>query len=172
MCGFAGKVGSQMSSNVTNTPVCYFACHRRSLDDKRRLQIPSKWYRKSDDGKAEEIQFALILWPHDGQADLCIQVLPPPVFEALWRKVTSVSFGDTEGQALKRTLAEKMEVANLDSTGRIMLPEWMAAAAGLEVGKEAVMNGMFDCFQIWSPERYDATRAGVAAKAPNAFRTI
>ena len=97
---------------------------------------------------------------------------PPPVFEALCRKVTSVSFGDTEGQALKRTLAEKMELVDLDNAGRIMLPEWMATAAGLGVGKEAVMNGMFDCFQIWSPERYESTRAGVAAKAPNAFRTI
>ena len=65
-----------------------------------------------------------------------------------------------------------MELVNLDSAGRIMLPEWIAAAAGLAVGKEAVMNGMFDCFQIWSPERYDATRSSVAAKAPNAFKTI
>jgi division/cell wall cluster transcriptional repressor MraZ len=161
-----------MSSNDTKVPVCYFACHRRSLDDKRRLQIPSKWYRKTDDGKVEEIQLALILWPHDGQPDQCIQVLPPEVFEGLWKKVTSMAFGDTEGQALKRTLAEKMELVNLDSAGRIMVPEWMTAGAGLAVGKEAVLNGMFDCFQIWSPERYESTRASVAAKAPNAFRTI
>jgi DNA-binding transcriptional regulator/RsmH inhibitor MraZ len=53
-----------------------------------------------------------------------------------------------------------------------MLPEWMASAAGLAVGKEAVLNGMFDYFQIWCPERYEGTRAGVAAKAPNAFRGL
>jgi division/cell wall cluster transcriptional repressor MraZ len=161
-----------MSSSGTKAPICYFACHRRNLDDKRRLQIPAKWYRKTEEGKVEEMQFALILWPHDGQPDLCIQVLPPEVFESLYKKVTSVAFGDTEGQALKRTLAEKMELVALDSAGRIMLPEWIATAAGLAMGSEAVMNGMFDCFQIWSPERYDATRSSVAAKAPNAFKTI
>ncbi len=161
-----------MPSNDAKGPICYFACHTRNLDDKRRLQIPSKWYRKTDDGKLERIQFALILWPHDGQADVCIQVLPPEKFQTLWNKVTSVSFGDTEGQALKRTLAENMELVDLDGAGRIMLPEWMATRAGLTVGNEVVLNGLFDSFQIWSPERYEATRPSVAAKAPNAFRTI
>jgi division/cell wall cluster transcriptional repressor MraZ len=161
-----------MSSIDTNSQICYFACHRRNLDDKRRLQIPAKWYNKSDDGKLLPVQYALILWPHDGQPDLFIQALPPVKFQVLWEKVTSVRFGDIEGQALKRTLAEKMDRVDLDSAGRIMVPEWMAGAAGLTVNKEVVLNGMFDCFQIWSPERYEATRAGVAAKAPNAFKDL
>lgn len=161
-----------MPSSDSNAPICYFACHRRGLDDKRRLQIPAKWYRKDEGGKVQEIQYALILWPHDDQPDMCIQVLPPEVFQELWRKVTSKSFGDSEGQALKRTLAEKMELVNLDSAGRITLPEWMAIGAGLTVGQEAVLNGMFDHFQIWNPERYEATRPGVAAKVPHAFKTI
>jgi MraZ protein len=161
-----------MSSSVTKVPVRYLACHRRNLDDKRRLQIPAKWYSKTDDGKIEPIQFALILWPHDEQPDMCIHVLPPAKFDALWQKVTSMAFGDTEGQALRRLLGEKAELVDLDSAGRVMVPEQMAAVAGLTAGGEAVMNGMFDSFQIWSPERYEATRAGVAAKAPNAFKMI
>ncbi len=161
-----------MSSEVAKTKLCYFGCHTRTLDDKRRLQIPSRWYQKTDDGKVEAIQFALILWPYDGQPDVCIQVLPPPVFDLLWSKVTSVSFGDMEGQALKRTLAEKMVQLDLDSAGRIVLPDWLATGAGLAVGKDAILSGLFDCFQIWSPERYEATRPSVAARVPNAFKTI
>ena len=163
---------ANMAASDNNAPICYFACHRRALDDKRRIQVPAKWYRKTEDGKIEETQLALILWPHDGAADMCIQVLPPPVFREVWRKVTSVPFGDTEGQALKRTLAEKMELVNLDGAGRIMLPDWMAAGAGLAVGQEAILNGMFDCYQIWSPERYEQTRASVAEKTPNAFKAL
>jgi division/cell wall cluster transcriptional repressor MraZ len=161
-----------MSSIDTNVQICYFACHRRNLDDKRRVQIPAKWYRKSDDNKIVPVPFALILWPYDGQPDLFIQALPPEKFQALWNKVTAVRFGDSEGQALKRTLAEKMDQVELDGAGRITLPDWMAAAAGLTVGREVVLNGMFDCFQIWSPERYDATRPSVAAKAPDAFKDL
>jgi division/cell wall cluster transcriptional repressor MraZ len=161
-----------MSSMDANAQICYFARHQRNLDDKRRLQIPAKWYKKDDDGKILPMQFALILWPHDGQPDMFIQALPPQKFQSLWDKVTSVRFGDVEGQALKRTLAEKMEQVELDGAGRLTLPDWMAAAAGLAVGKEVVMNGMFDCFQVWSPERYEATRPSVMAKAPNAFRDL
>ena len=161
-----------MSSSGASTQICYFACHRRNLDDKRRVQIPSKWIGKSDDGKIIPVTYALLLWEHDGQPDMCLQVLPPDKFQEFFREVTSVRFGDTAGQALKRALAEKMETVELDSAGRIVLPEWLAAGAGLAVGKEAVLNGMFDCFQIWAPERYEATRASVAAKTPNAFRQI
>jgi division/cell wall cluster transcriptional repressor MraZ len=161
-----------MSSIDTNAQICYFACHRRNLDDKRRVQVPAKWYKKSDDSKIVPVPFALILWPYDGQPDLFIQALPPEKFQVLWNKVASVRFGDTEGQALKRTLAEKMDQVELDGAGRITLPEWMATAAGLAVGREVILNGMFDCFQIWSPERYEATRASVAAKAPDAFKDL
>jgi division/cell wall cluster transcriptional repressor MraZ len=161
-----------MSPNETSTPICYFACHRRNLDEKRRVQIPAKWYRKAEGGKIEDPRMTLILWPHEGQPDMCIQVLPPPVFDKLFGKVTAAAFGNADGQALKRTLGERMEQVDLDAAGRIMVPEGMAAAAGLALGKEAVLNGMFDCFQIWNPERYEATRASVAAKVPKAFESI
>lgn len=153
-------------------PICYSAVHRRGLDEKRRLQVPAKWYRKTAEGKPEDIEYAMILWEYDGQPDMFVQVLPPDVFQKLWDKVTEKKFGDAEGQALTRTLGEKMEMVTLDSAGRITLPEWMVKAAGLEIGKEAVMNGMFNHFQIWSPERYEATRASTAAKASIGLRSI
>jgi DNA-binding transcriptional regulator/RsmH inhibitor MraZ len=161
-----------MSSIETSGQICYFALHERNLDDKRRLQIPSKWYKRTADGKITPVQYALILWPYEGQDDMFIQVLPPAKFQGLYDKVTAARFGDSEGQALKRTLAEKMEQVVLDGVGRITLPDWMAAKAGLVVGKETVLNGMFDCFQIWSPDRYEATRPSTAGKAPNAFRDL
>ncbi len=101
-----------------------------------------------------------------------IQVLPPEKFKVLWDRVTAVRFGDMAGQALKRMLAEKMERVELDGAGRITLPDWMATGAGLTVGNDIVLNGMFDDFQIWSPERYEATRPVVAARAPNAFKDL
>jgi division/cell wall cluster transcriptional repressor MraZ len=165
-------VDGSMSSIDTSGQICYFACHRRSLDDKRRVQVPSKWYKKNADGSILTTQYALILWPHDDLPDQFIQVLPPEKFKVLWDKVTAVRFGDPDGQALKRTLAEKMEQLELDGAGRLTLPDWMATAAGLAVGKEVVLNGMFDCFQIWSPDRYETTRPSVAAKVPNAFKDL
>ena len=45
----------------------------------------------------------------------------------------------------------------LDKAGRICLPDRLAAAAGLD--EEALLIGMFDRFQIWDPERYEAASA-------------
>ena len=58
----------------------------------------------------------------------------------------------------------------IDKAGRIVLPEQMATAVGIT--NEAILNGMFDRFQIWNPERYEASRARVEAMAPEAIKLI
>jgi MraZ protein len=148
----------------SNEPI-YQARYRHGLDDKRRVQIPAKW-RSAEEG----IQFALILWPHNGQADACLLVLPPAAFAELVQKIKAMPFADRKAEALRRILGEKSDRVQVDKAGRICLPDWMASAVGIKT--EAVLNGMFDRFQIWSPERYEETRAAVDALAPDAFSLI
>jgi MraZ protein len=152
-------------SNESTEPIYYNARYRHGVDGKRRVQIPAKW-RPAEEG----VQFTLLLWPHNGQADACLLVLPPPVFKELVGKVTSMKFADPSVEALRRILGEKSDRVVLDKVGRITLPDWMTQAAGIK--DEAVLNGMFDRFQIWNPERYEATRAAVEALAPQAFSLI
>lgn len=148
----------------SNEPI-YQARYRHGLDDKRRVQIPAKW-RSVEEG----IQFALILWPHNGQPDACLLVLPPAAFTELVQKIKAMPFADRKAEALRRILGEKSDRVQVDKAGRICLPDWMASAVGIK--SEAVLNGMFDRFQIWSPERYEETRAAVEALAPDAFSLI
>jgi MraZ protein len=148
----------------SNEPI-YQARYRHGVDDKRRVQIPAKW--RGDD---EAVQYALILWPHNGQPDACLLVLPPAAFSELVQKIKAMPFADRKAEALRRILGEKSDRVQLDKAGRVCLPDWMATAAGIK--DEAVLNGMFDRFQIWSPERYEETRAGVDALAPDAFSLI
>jgi MraZ protein len=148
----------------SNEPI-YQARYRHGLDDKRRVQIPAKW-RSAEEG----VQFALILWPHNGQSDACLLVLPPAAFAELVQKIKAMPFADRKAEALRRILGEKSDRVQVDKAGRICLPDWMASAVGIK--SEAVLNGMFDRFQIWSPERYEETRAAVDALAPDAFSLI
>lgn len=154
-----------MSENGSSLPTRYTSCYRHLVDDKRRVQIPSKWRPKE-----EGVEYALILWPHLGQQDACLLVLPPRAYEDFYKRVTEQPFGDPKAEALRRILGEKCESVQLDKAGRICIPEWMAKAA--QIGPEATMNGMFDRFQIWNPERYEATRSGVEALAPDALKNI
>jgi MraZ protein len=148
-----------------NEPIYYSACYRHGVDEKRRVQIPAKW-RPAEEG----VQFTLILWPHNGQPDSCLLVLPPAVFKELVAKVTAMKFADPGAEALRRILGEKADRVQLDKAGRFTLPDWMAKAAGIT--DEALLNGMFDRFQIWSPERYEATKSAVDAMATKAFELI
>jgi len=154
-----------MSENGSNGLVRYTSCYRHLVDDKRRVQIPSKWRPKE-----EGVEYALILWPHLEQPDSCLLVLPPKAYEDLYRRLIEQPFADPKVEALRRILGEKTDSVQLDKAGRICIPENMAKQA--QIGSEAIMNGMFDRFQIWNPERYEATRAGVAIMAPDALKAI
>lgn len=154
-----------MSEETTNSQPCYNARYDNVVDDKRRIQIPSKW-RVSQ----TETEFMLILWPNGAQKDACLMVLPPPVAQRLKEKVTALPFGDQQAEALRRFLGRKSDTAVSDKSGRITLPESMTKAAGID--KEAVLIGMFDRFQIWNPARYAEVTSAEDALATEAFKLI
>lgn len=153
-----------MSENGNAEPL-FISSYRHGVDEKRRIQIPAKWR-----GEQGETEFTLILWPNGAQQDACLLVLPPKVARALVDKLTAMPFGNPTAEALRRFLGEKSDTVTSDKAGRITLPESMAKAVAIE--KEAVLNGMFDRFQIWNPDRYEASRAAVDALAPEAFKLI
>ena len=154
-----------MSDNGQPEDPLFNSWYRHGVDEKRRVQIPAKWR-----SPAAETEYTLILWPNGGRPDVCLLVLPPSVARALVDKLKAMPFGDPKAEALRRFLGEKSDSVTCDKAGRITIPEGMARAAGIE--KEAILNGMFDRFQIWNPDRYEATRAVVDALAPEAFKLI
>ena len=106
------------------------------------------------------------------------------VMDRKWNDV----FRRTLGKAERSLVNELIDVRNrwahqepftgndayraLDSVGRIALPDWMAERVGITPGGVAVLNGMWDRFQVWNTERYDETRGAVRAVAAAAFRKL
>lgn len=154
-----------MSTAVTNQPVYYSSLFKQRVDDKRRLQIPAKWRPASTD-----FQFTLILWPNGPMADACLLVLPPEQWLELVTKLKALPFADERAQTLRRLLGTNSAQVTVDKAGRICLPEEMAAAVGIK--SDAVMVGLLDRFQIWSPERYAEIDAQDKAFRPEAFKLI
>jgi DNA-binding transcriptional regulator/RsmH inhibitor MraZ len=62
------------------------------------------------------------------------------------------------------------EQVTVDKSGRICLPEAMAAAAGLK--GEALLVGMFERFEIWEPARYKLVEAADAVHQAKAFEMM
>lgn len=145
--------------------IYYHSQFRHGVDEKRRLQIPSKWRP----GRPEA-ELTLILLPNGGQPDACLLVLPPSEMQALAQKIRSMPFAEEKTKALRRQLGSKSASVTLDKAGRICLPEAMAKAAQIE--KEALLVGLVDRFEIWNPERYEKVDAADAGLLQEALKLI
>ena len=58
----------------------------------------------------------------------------------------------------------------VDKAGRICLPEEMARAAGIT--NEAMLVGLLDRFEIWSPQRYRQIEVTDNVLAQEAFKLM
>jgi len=150
-------MAEKSSESGLKRPV-FTAAYTHGVDDKRRLQIPSKWR-----GACQEMELTMILWPSGWQKDACLVVLPPHVMDTFMDRFASSSITNSDMDALRRFMGERSDTVTLDKSGRICLPDALAKAVGID--KEAVLVGMYDRFQIWNPERYKETKPVVEALA-------
>jgi len=153
-----------MSTKPT-TPVLYNSVYKHGVDDKRRLQVPAKWCPAQ-----EGFQFTVILWPASGGKQPYLLVLPPEPLAALMEKLKAMPYSDQKADSLRRLLGRNSDQAIVDKAGRICLSELMTAGAG--IGREAVLVGSWDRFEIWSPERYAAASQVDDALSSEAFKLI
>ena len=152
-------------SDTGNTGPTYISRYDNVVDEKRRIQIPSKWRTEG------EVEFLLMMWSNGPEKDVCLMVFPPKAAQRLREKVEALGFGDPRAEALRRCLGRKSDTAKSDKQGRITLPEGMAKALGLV--KDVTLVGMFDRFQIWNPAKYDGDMvAGEEALAADALSLI
>ncbi len=141
-----------MSQNASKEQIFYHSFYHHGVDEKRRVQVPSKW--RSAEGDA---QLTLILWPKGAQQEACLLVLPPELFSSMVAKITALPFSDTKAEALRHIVGRKSDRVALDKGGRICIPEYMAKAVGIQ--SEAVLVGLLDRFEIWNPQRYETAYA-------------
>ena len=153
-----------MEPNETSEPKYYNSSYQHGVDEKRRVQIPARW-RPGKPG----VEFTLVLWPKAKEGP-CLRVLPPEQMALLMRDIDAMPNTDPNKVVLKRFIGSESVQAPLDKGGRICLPERMADAAGIK--DQAVLVGLLDRFEIWSPERYERVKASDAIMAPEAFRLM
>jgi len=155
---------NKMEPNETVEPKYYNSLYQHGVDDKRRVQIPAKW-RPEKPGT----ELTLVLWPKAKEGP-CLRVLPPQEMAELMRDIDAMPNSDPNKVVLKRFIGSESIQAPLDKAGRICLPDGMAKAAGIE--DQAVLVGLLDRFEIWSPARYEKVKASDAIMAPEAFKLM
>jgi MraZ protein len=118
---------------------------RHRIDPKGRLPVPAVFRRALE--RAGEA--SLVLTP----LDQCLAVYPGSEWDKLEAQLRALPAFSKPVKALTRLLASRAADCNLDVQGRILLPPPLREAAGL--GREALLIGVLNRFEIWSPEAWD-----------------
>ncbi len=153
-----------MPDEKKNEICVYNSRFRHGVDEKRRVQIPSKW-RPSQPG----VEFTLIVWPRH-KAGVCLRVLPPQEMTKLMAELDAMS-ADKRG-SLKRQIGSQSAQVALDSAGRITIPQELADAADIKADEEVVMVGLLDKFEIWNPKTHEAVKAADEVLSAQAFELM
>lgn len=87
------------------------------------------------------------------QLDQCLAVYSPSEWSQLETQLAALPAFAKPVKALTRLLASRAADCEIDVQGRILLPPALRAAAGL--ARDAVVIGVLNRFEVWSPEAWD-----------------
>lgn len=116
--------------------------YQHTLDRKGRLTIPARFREILDE------EAAYIMQGFDNN----LMVLPAAVFESMSRRANAMSLTDPSARLLKRLIFSTADRVEVDRVGRILLPQFLRQVSNLD--SDAVIVGVGDYFEIWSPERW------------------
>jgi len=98
--------------------------------------------------------------------DPCLSIFPASVYEeVVSTALAGVNPMSKRGRDTKRLFYANADGAELDSAGRITLGANQLRHAGID-GREVVITGAGDSFDVWSPEGWAAYEAELSARAP------
>lgn len=119
-----------------------------TLDNKNRVNIPSG-IRKMFLPQAEDtIVFV------KGFEDINLYAYPLDEWRRLTNKLRTLNPFEKKTRDFIRLFMGSAHIAQMDSQGRIKLPERILKIAGID--KEMLIIGSLSKLEVWSPERYDA----------------
>jgi MraZ protein len=118
--------------------------YRHRIDPKGRLPVPAVFRRAL--GSEAGVVVTLL--------DQCLVVYPPAEWGRLEAQLGALPAFSKQVKALTRLLLSRAADCEIDAQGRILLPPALRESA--ELGRDAVVVGVLNRFEIWSPESWDA----------------
>jgi MraZ protein len=119
-----------------------------TLDDKGRLTIPSRF--------REELSGRVVV---TRGLDRCLSVYPTDVWREIAQKVTALPITNPRGRSLRRIFFADAIDAQLDTHGRILIPDRLRTIGDLELSSEVTIIGLDSFIELWNPDRWEATSA-------------
>ncbi|QQS20703.1 MAG: division/cell wall cluster transcriptional repressor MraZ [Candidatus Moraniibacteriota bacterium] len=115
--------------------------YTHSIDAKKRLALPSKV--RSELGERVVVTRGL---------DRCLFVYPIKTWETLAEKLGSMPIGEGGTRSFVRLLLAGAFDTEVDSQGRILIPESLKSYAGLS--KDVIVVGLWNRLEVWDEQSW------------------
>ncbi len=115
--------------------------YRHTLDSKKRVALPAGFRRAL--GKQVVITRGL---------DVCLFVYPASAWRQTAEKISRLSLGQADSRRLSRFLLAGAVETEIDSLGRVLIPDYLKDFAGLKT--RVVIAGVNERLEIWDERRW------------------
>ena len=122
------------------------------IDDKKRLSVPVKFRKEL--GKKGVITLGL---------NKCLSFYPTKEWNAFADKLSKLSMGKSEDRGFSRAMLSGAFEVEIDSIGRILIPEVLKNYAGLK--EKVVLTGVYDRIELWDESTWKTYKAQVVSEA-------
>ena len=126
--------------------------YTHTIDDKNRLSLPAKF--------RQELGKKVILTPG---LDGCLFVFTMKQWQSISAKLGESSMLQSDSRSFNRFMFAGAEEADVDSIGRILLPEFLRKRAKLK--EKAVLIGVQDRVEIWDESEWLEYKRVIEKKA-------
>ncbi len=126
--------------------------HLHTLDDKNRISLPAKF--RSELGKKVVVTRGL---------DTCLFVYSLKEWKKFTDSLANLSMGQSSSRAFNRFLLGGAVETDVDTSGRILIPDFLITFAGLS-GK-SIVAGVNNRVEIWNEASWRTYTASVEREA-------
>jgi len=120
--------------------------YRHTIDDKKRLAIPSKLRKQL--GTEAVITRGI---------DNCLVMYPMKEWMAMSDKLGKLPASQLEARGFARIMLAGAAEVQFDQLGRILIPEYLKAYAFLK--KNVVITGLYNRLEMWDEKRWETYKA-------------
>lgn len=126
--------------------------YRHTLDAKNRISLPAKFRKEL--GRSVIVTRGL---------DRCLFVYPKNVWKDEAGKIARHSTGGSAGRGLARLMLAGASEADVDTAGRILVPDYLKSFAALS--EKSVIAGVNDRVEIWDEKAWKKYTASIERDA-------
>lgn len=145
-----GKTWETSGVREAGAVASFYGREQYAIDHKGRLSVPASM-RKAAGGRKPITHFFLA-----PGFDGCLALYSPDEWKHVEDQLRALPMGDREARAFLRAFLSDVSQVAVDSQGRITIPSSLLTRAGL--GKDAILHGVLNRIEIWSPERFEGEK--------------